>query len=413
MVTAPVPMANVDSSTTATSDTNDSIHTGTDAPFVNKQQFQPTPTTPGHFGTEQGPSPSSTGIKLEQDHPITPESSTLYTTITTSKHAAITLSSSISSSKMGGTKRATHPGHQTAFFHQNFTDLGAIADNHRLVLMKGGDTRRLTFSESLGDWPLVGEDGSQEGQSTPVCVTVGLEAETDLFFAGHSSDSSSSHDRMKGFDEVRRMTLEEESDPIPPLPPTTGKNDSRVSLNLSPNTIMLRRASRSRLQLELAPEPPETIDGSGLVLVRTEKGEIRYVMVKGPNGRVTTHVNVNKQFAIGSRGMYAHSAPYPPERALLNESHSNLIELGKLGHGSGGEVVKAIHMPTMRFVAIKKVAIDDGTKLTQAISELEHLKCNLLHIREPRMNESAYLSPQLSPVNCAAASNGSTKTECK
>ena len=54
-----------------------------------------------------------------------------------------------------------------------------------------------------------------------------------------------------------------------------------------------------------------------------------------------------------------------------------MLELGFLGRGAGSvEVVKALHFPSMRMVAVKKVPINDPGKLAQAIHELEQLMTN-------------------------------------
>lgn len=121
---------------------------------------------------------------------------------------------------------------------------------------------------------------------------------------------------------------------------------------------------------------------------------------------------VAHKFAIGSKGMYTYgthgagaragagagsrptqpqqqqqqqqqtaklslSTTYPPGNGLLDDMGDNLLELGFLGRGAGSvEVVKALHFPSMRMVAVKKVPIDDQAKLAQAIHELEQLLTN-------------------------------------
>lgn len=124
----------------------------------------------------------------------------------------------------------------------------------------------------------------------------------------------------------------------------------------------------------------------------------------------TNPIQVAHKFAIGSKGMYTYGAhstgsrpqakaggaaaagsqqqqpgaahlclstTYPPGNGLLDDMGDNLLELGFLGRGAGSvEVVKALHFPSMRMVAVKKVPIDDPAKLAQAIHELEQLMTN-------------------------------------
>lgn len=71
------------------------------------------------------------------------------------------------------------------------------------------------------------------------------------------------------------------------------------------------------------------------------------------------------------------STTYPPGNGLIDDMGDNLLELGFLGRGAGSvEVVKALHFPSMRMVAVKKVPINDPGKLAQAIHELEQLMTN-------------------------------------
>lgn len=79
----------------------------------------------------------------------------------------------------------------------------------------------------------------------------------------------------------------------------------------------------------------------------------------------------------GAAALLCLSTTYPPGNGLLDDMGDNLLELGFLGRGAGSvEVVKALHFPSMRMVAVKKVPIDDPLKLAQAIHELEQLMTN-------------------------------------
>jgi hypothetical protein len=107
-------------------------------------------------------------------------------------------------------------------------------------------------------------------------------------------------------------------------------------------------------------------------------GEVRYSMVRKADGSMTAHLNVAQGFAIGSKGMYdPQGGTYPPANSLVEDGGDNLLELDVLGRGGGSSVViKALHVPSMKIVAVKKVPIDDSAKLRQAIHELQQLRTN-------------------------------------
>ncbi len=161
--------------------------------------------------------------------------------------------------------------------------------------------------------------------------------------------------------------------------------------------------------------------GSGMTILQTSDGDIvRYENVRRKDGKVTAHIKVAQRFAIGSKGMYTYPSPgravarapqalnisasgkgglnlstsYPPTGGLIDDSGDNLLELGFLGRGAGSvEVVKALHFPSMKMVAVKKVPIDDQAKLSQAIHELEQLMTNQVTIRERIADDSTRVNP--------------------
>lgn len=91
------------------------------------------------------------------------------------------------------------------------------------------------------------------------------------------------------------------------------------------------------------------------------------------------------------------STSYPPPGGLIDDMGDNLLELGFLGRGAGSiEVVKALHFPSMRMVAVKKVPIDNQAKLSQAIHELEQLMGNQVTIRERIADDSTRVDPNRS-----------------
>ena len=101
------------------------------------------------------------------------------------------------------------------------------------------------------------------------------------------------------------------------------------------------------------------------------------------------------------------STSYPPPGGLIDDMGDNLLELGFLGRGAGSvEVVKALHFPSMRMVAVKKVPIDDQAKLSQAIHELEQLMSNQVTIRERIADDSTRVDPDRSSRKQGAREGG-------
>ncbi|TFJ85252.1 hypothetical protein NSK_003675 [Nannochloropsis salina CCMP1776] len=190
-------------------------------------------------------------------------------------------------------------------------------------------------------------------------------------------------------------------------------------------------------------------DRSGMAILQTSDGDIvRYENVQGRDGRVTAHIQVAHRFAIGSKGTYTYpsgsissqdtqkgdspvrrpgrgvgqsplpksvtgpprpgiSTSYPPPGGLLDEVGDNLLELGFLGRGAGSvEVVKALHFPTMKMVAVKKVPIDNPSKLSQAIHELEQLLSNQVMIRERIADDSTRVHPCRFSLTTTAGGGG-------
>eukprot|EP00750_Incisomonas_marina_P029253 INCI7082.4.p1 GENE.INCI7082.4~~INCI7082.4.p1 ORF type:complete len:608 (+),score=127.22 INCI7082.4:65-1825(+) len=60
-----------------------------------------------------------------------------------------------------------------------------------------------------------------------------------------------------------------------------------------------------------------------------------------------------------------------------------IIQREQLGRGAGGIVYRAIHAPTLRVVALKKVRVQDATKKAQVMTEVEGLRCNMVDLHAP------------------------------
>ena len=58
---------------------------------------------------------------------------------------------------------------------------------------------------------------------------------------------------------------------------------------------------------------------------------------------------------------------------MTANAEDELLRLCVLGKGAGGIVYKAVHVPSLRIVAIKKIAVFDQDKRHQMVRELKAL----------------------------------------
>lgn len=67
---------------------------------------------------------------------------------------------------------------------------------------------------------------------------------------------------------------------------------------------------------------------------------------------------------------------------MLRGTKDQLILLNELGRGAGGTVCKALHVTTMKLVAVKVVRIYDKDKRRQMVRELKSLYANLIRLSD-------------------------------
>ena len=68
------------------------------------------------------------------------------------------------------------------------------------------------------------------------------------------------------------------------------------------------------------------------------------------------------------------SLPVPPaDRPHLDISEATILEMGLLGRGAGGKVLKSIHRPSLTLVALKCIDVGDKGKRAQLLKELKEL----------------------------------------
>lgn len=65
--------------------------------------------------------------------------------------------------------------------------------------------------------------------------------------------------------------------------------------------------------------------------------------------------------------------PPPPLTTTPRRTRETTILLEEIGRGGGGTVHKAIHVPSMRLVAVKMVEVHDDDKRRQILQELKTL----------------------------------------
>jgi hypothetical protein len=84
-------------------------------------------------------------------------------------------------------------------------------------------------------------------------------------------------------------------------------------------------------------------------------------------------------FRIGNQGLLSSPRNRAKRRPALNEG-DNFIILARLGSGSSSSVHKALHLPTMRLVALKALPLYDSERRAQMMRELKILYSNLATI---------------------------------
>ena len=67
------------------------------------------------------------------------------------------------------------------------------------------------------------------------------------------------------------------------------------------------------------------------------------------------------------------SLPPPADRPHLAISDATILEMGLLGRGAGGKVLKSIHKPSLTVVALKCIDVSDKAKRAQLLKELAEL----------------------------------------
>lgn len=86
-------------------------------------------------------------------------------------------------------------------------------------------------------------------------------------------------------------------------------------------------------------------------------------------------IKVSNQMKITSRGLNTiATSPVPDSQQI--DAKFELLPLVRLGAGASGVVFSAVHIPSLRLVAVKQVPYHDQVSLSQCVQEIKSLKGN-------------------------------------
>ena len=86
-------------------------------------------------------------------------------------------------------------------------------------------------------------------------------------------------------------------------------------------------------------------------------------------------LKINKM-KITTAGLLTTIAALPVTNAHQIDAKFELLPLVRLGAGASGVVYSAIHIPSLRLVAVKQVPYHDPVSLNQCVQEIKSLKGN-------------------------------------
>jgi len=100
------------------------------------------------------------------------------------------------------------------------------------------------------------------------------------------------------------------------------------------------------------------------------------------------------KFTIRREGTVRNSQVALGDQANLHVGvSSSLVNLGVLGHGASSVVHKALHVPTLRLVAVKKISVFDDAKRHQMVRELRALHRNKVSLMSVEWGEAPLDTP--------------------
>jgi hypothetical protein len=114
-------------------------------------------------------------------------------------------------------------------------------------------------------------------------------------------------------------------------------------------------------------------------------------------------------FKIGASGLVSSPRNRGRRRPSLNEG-DNFVILARLGSGSSSSVHKALHLPTMRLVALKSLPLYDAERRAQLMRELRVLYSNLASINSSRKGRGGQRNDREAALHEGAADNTTENT---
>ena len=93
-------------------------------------------------------------------------------------------------------------------------------------------------------------------------------------------------------------------------------------------------------------------------------------------GLMITPGEIPMETLIDLKKKQKHSTKEDTDVSLTSSTQSSYVILGTLGSGASATVYSAIHIHSMRVVALKKISLYDSKTRHQMLSELQHLRFN-------------------------------------
>ena len=93
-------------------------------------------------------------------------------------------------------------------------------------------------------------------------------------------------------------------------------------------------------------------------------------------GVMITPEEIPMEMLIDLKKKQKHSTSEDADVSLTSSTQSSYVVLGTLGSGASATVYSAIHIHSMRVVALKKISLYDSKTRHQMLSELHHLRFN-------------------------------------
>mmetsp|Transcript_23396 Transcript_23396/g.29169 ORF Transcript_23396/g.29169 Transcript_23396/m.29169 type:complete len:736 (-) Transcript_23396:283-2490(-) len=165
----------------------------------------------------------------------------------------------------------------------------------------------------------------------------------------------------------------------------TQHQQARAEDNIKKSTLSARTSLPLRLKMDLASVNSERLEDSydfttsgtlldwrsGIQILGARDLEQQHKQQNKVSPVVTTKAKSISPLSL-TRTMSKRQGP-KPTNAVAGIAVEDLVMLGELGRGACASVRRALHVPTLRLVAVKMVAVHDDGKRRQLLTELAAL----------------------------------------